>query len=130
MEYIDGEDLASLLKRIGRLPADKALDIARQIAAGLAAAHNRGVLHRDLKPANIMLDGPGIHTFVVRLVTGDGRVVQRSVTWTADSTYPAKTRSRLGPWSPSTGLGNRKVDVARAQRESVPQLIFTSAGSK
>ena len=59
MEYIDGEDLASLLKRIGRLPADKALDIARQIAAGLAAAHNRGVLHRDLKPANIMLDGRG-----------------------------------------------------------------------
>ena len=59
MEYIDGEDLASLLKRIGRLPPDKALDIARQIAAGLAAAHNRGVLHRDLKPANIMLDGRG-----------------------------------------------------------------------
>ena len=59
MEYIDGEDLASLLKRIGRLPADKALDITRQIAAGLAAAHNRGVLHRDLKPANIMLDGRG-----------------------------------------------------------------------
>ena len=59
MEYIDGEDLASLLTRIGRLPADKALDIARQIAAGLAAAHHRGVLHRDLKPANIMLDGRG-----------------------------------------------------------------------
>ncbi|HZM95002.1 MAG TPA: serine/threonine-protein kinase [Vicinamibacterales bacterium] len=59
MEYIDGEDLASLLKRIGRLPADKALDIARQIAAGVAAAHNRGVLHRDLKPSNIMLDGRG-----------------------------------------------------------------------
>jgi serine/threonine protein kinase len=59
MEYIDGEDLASLLLRIGRLPADKALDIARQICAGLAAAHERGVLHRDLKPANVMLDGRG-----------------------------------------------------------------------
>ncbi len=59
MEYIDGEDLASLLKRIGRLPPDKALDIARQICAGLAAAHDRGVLHRDLKPANVMLDGRG-----------------------------------------------------------------------
>jgi serine/threonine protein kinase len=59
MEYIDGEDLASLLRRIGRLPADKALDIARQICAGLAAAHDRGVLHRDLKPANVMLDGRG-----------------------------------------------------------------------
>jgi serine/threonine-protein kinase len=59
MEYVDGEDLSSLLRRIGRLPEDKALDIARQICAGLAAAHERGVLHRDLKPANIMLDGTG-----------------------------------------------------------------------
>lgn len=59
MEYIDGEDLASLLRRIGRLPQDKAIEIARQICAGLAAAHSKGVLHRDLKPANIMLDGRG-----------------------------------------------------------------------
>jgi hypothetical protein len=59
MEYVDGEDLASLIRRIGRLPEDKAVEIARQICAGLAAAHDRGVIHRDLKPANIMLDGTG-----------------------------------------------------------------------
>ncbi|MBI5866274.1 MAG: protein kinase [Planctomycetes bacterium] len=59
MEYIDGEDLASLLRRIGRLPRDKAIEIARQICAGVAAAHERGILHRDLKPANVMIDGRG-----------------------------------------------------------------------
>jgi serine/threonine-protein kinase len=59
MEYVDGEDLASLLKRIGRLPPDKATDVARRICAGLAAAHEKGVLHRDLKPANVMLDREG-----------------------------------------------------------------------
>src|SRR5262252_5975422 len=59
MEYIDGEDLASLLRRIGRLPADKATEFARKLCAGVAAAHAQGVLHRDLKPANIMIDGRG-----------------------------------------------------------------------
>jgi len=59
MEYIDGENLASLLRRIGRIPQDKALQIARQLCAGLSAAHDKGVLHRDLKPANVMIDGRG-----------------------------------------------------------------------
>ena len=59
MEYVDGEDLASLLRRIGRLPSDKAAETARRLCAGLAAAHEKGVLHRDLKPANVMIDGRG-----------------------------------------------------------------------
>src|SRR5437763_2871964 len=59
MEYVDGEDLSTLLRRIGRLPQDKAIDISRQLCAGLAVAHDHGVLHRDLKPANVMLDDRG-----------------------------------------------------------------------
>jgi serine/threonine-protein kinase len=59
MEYVDGEDLSTLLRRIGRFSQDRAIELARQICAGLAAAHDRGVVHRDLKPANIMLDGSG-----------------------------------------------------------------------
>jgi serine/threonine-protein kinase len=59
MEFVDGEDLASLLRRIGRLPEDRAIQIARQICAGLAAAHKQGILHRDLKPGNVMIDGRG-----------------------------------------------------------------------
>jgi serine/threonine protein kinase len=59
MEYVDGENLSALLRRIGRLPNDTALEMARKLCAGLAAAHDKGVLHRDLKPANIMIDGRG-----------------------------------------------------------------------
>ncbi len=59
MEYVQGEDLSSLLRRIGRIPGDKALELARQICAGVAAAHDKGVLHRDLKPSNLLIDGEG-----------------------------------------------------------------------
>src|SRR5262245_51981943 len=79
MEYVDGEDLASLLRRIGRIPHDKAIEIARQICAGLAAAHERGVLHRDLKPANVMLDGDGqvrITDFGLASAVGDASAVR------------------------------------------------------
>jgi serine/threonine-protein kinase len=60
MEFISGEELASVLKRFGRLPADKATEIARQICAGLDAAHRQGIVHRDLKPANVMIDAEGV----------------------------------------------------------------------
>ncbi len=59
MEYIDGEDLATLLRRIGRLPSEKAVEIARGICGGLEAVHDQGILHRDLKPANLMIDDRG-----------------------------------------------------------------------
>jgi tetratricopeptide (TPR) repeat protein len=60
MELVEGEDLASLIRRVGRLPSEKVVDIARQLCAGLAAAHSRRVLHRDLKPANVLIDNNGL----------------------------------------------------------------------
>ena len=54
-EYIDGEDLGTLLEREGQLPIGRAVHIARQVATGLAVAHAAGVVHRDLKPENVML---------------------------------------------------------------------------
>ena len=59
MEFIDGEDLASLLRRAGRLSSEKTVQIARELCAGLGAAHDHGVLHRDLKPSNIVIDADG-----------------------------------------------------------------------
>lgn len=59
MEFVDGDDLSATIKRFGRLAGDRALKLAREICAGLASAHEQGVLHRDLKPANILIDGRG-----------------------------------------------------------------------
>jgi len=59
MELVDGEDLAALVRRVGRLPSEKVNDIARQLCGGLAAAHAQGVLHRDLKPGNVLIDNQG-----------------------------------------------------------------------
>jgi serine/threonine-protein kinase len=59
MEFIDGDDLSSLLKRIGRLPSERAIEIARQLCVGLSAIHHAGILHRDFKPANVIIDGNG-----------------------------------------------------------------------
>jgi tetratricopeptide (TPR) repeat protein len=59
MELVKGEDLAAFLRRVGRLPSEKVVDIARQLCGGVAAAHAQGVLHRDLKPANVLIDNDG-----------------------------------------------------------------------
>ena len=83
MEYIDGEDLKGLLRRIGRLPSHKGIEIAQQLCAGLAAAHDKGVIHRDLKPANIMIDGRGqvrITDFGLAKLAADGREGDRAGT--------------------------------------------------
>ncbi|HEX6202705.1 MAG TPA: serine/threonine-protein kinase [Thermoanaerobaculia bacterium] len=101
MEYVDGEDLASLLRRIGRLPREKAVDVARQLCAGLAAAHEQGVLHRDLKPANVMIDGRGrvrIADFgLAAPLGGDGEGADRAAGHGGTPGYMAPEQLAGGP---------------------------------
>ncbi|MGE5815895.1 MAG: protein kinase domain-containing protein, partial [Acidobacteriota bacterium] len=59
MPFIEGEDLADILKREGKLPVPRVMALARTIVSGLAAAHEAGIVHRDLKPANIMVEKSG-----------------------------------------------------------------------
>ena len=59
MPFIEGQSLAASLTAARKLPVPDALKIAKQVAAGLAAAHEAGVVHRDLKPENVMLDREG-----------------------------------------------------------------------
>ncbi len=59
MPFVEGEDLATILKRDGKLSVPRVMKIARSVASGLLAAHEAGVVHRDLKPANIMVNADG-----------------------------------------------------------------------
>ncbi len=76
MEFVEGEDLRTILTREGKLPPKEAVNIMRQSCSGLQAAHAEGVIHRDLKPSNIMRDGSGrvvIMDFgLAKTVQGDG----------------------------------------------------------
>jgi serine/threonine-protein kinase len=65
MEYIDGTDLAHLVKKRGRLSVAAACNYARQVALGLEHAHTRGLIHRDIKPSNLLLAG---ETGVVKIL--------------------------------------------------------------
>jgi serine/threonine protein kinase/tetratricopeptide (TPR) repeat protein len=70
MEFVEGETLDDLLKRCGRLEVKLALEIATQVAAGLAAVHKKKLVHRDIKPSNIMVcmeDGAAVAAKIIDL---------------------------------------------------------------
>ena len=100
MEYIDGEDLASLLRRIGRVPTDKALQMTHSLCAGLAAAHQKGILHRDLKPGNVMIDG-----------SGHVRITDFGLAGLAEQIQPGEIRSGTPLYMAPEQLAGREVSV-------------------
>ena len=70
MEFVEGETLENLIKRSGRLEVKLALEIATQVAAGLAAVHKQNLVHRDIKPTNIMVsfeEGGGVMVKIIDL---------------------------------------------------------------
>jgi serine/threonine protein kinase/class 3 adenylate cyclase len=105
MELVEGESLSAKLSRSGALQLSEAMDIARQICAGLHEAHAQGIVHRDLKPANVMIDRSG----TVKIMDfGIARMVQRDgpMTGTIVGTpeYMAPEQAEMKPVSPSTDI--------------------------
>ena len=105
MEFVEGDSLLSRLYRVGALPLNEAVEIIRQIGAGLREAHAQGIVHRDLKPANIMLDRNG----TVKIMDfGIAKMVQREgpMTGTIVGTpaYMAPEQAELKPVGPCTDI--------------------------
>src|SRR5258708_5194206 len=105
MEFVEGESLSSRLNRAGLVPWNEALEIARQICAGLHEAHAQGIVHRRLKPANIMLHRTGtvkIMDFgIARMVQRDGPMTGTIVGTPA---YMAPEQAELKPVSSCTDI--------------------------
>ena len=98
MEYVSGQDLKGLIKQMGALPTGQALSIAKQIAEGLAEAHDLGVINRDLKPQNIMVDGEGnakIMDFgIARSLRAVGMTAAGSLVGTPDYMSPEQVEGK------------------------------------
>ena len=97
LEYIRGTTLRALLDERGTLSAGRSTKIARQLAAGLGAAHDAGVVHRDVKPANVMLV-EGTSDFVKLIDFGFAKVEVSRLSATGDDDPEA-------PRTPLTGIG-------------------------
>jgi serine/threonine protein kinase len=114
MEYVSGEDLKSTILRLGQISMGKALIIAKQICAGLAAAHQLGIVHRDLKPHNIMIDR-----------AGNVRIMDFGIAWSAKSRGLTESGAIIGTpeyMSPEQALGD-EVDI-RSDIYSLGVVLF------
>ena len=98
MEYVEGEDLKSLISKKGKLSKERVLSIGKQVCEGLAVAHRLGVVHRDLKPQNIMIDESGnakIMDFgIARSVEAEGVTEAGMIIGTPDYISPEQAEGK------------------------------------
>jgi serine/threonine-protein kinase len=133
MEYVEGETLHKLLRREGTLPVKRAVGLLRQIADGVEAAHNIGILHRDLKPANIFLmkTGRSGDGFIKVGDFGLAKIVSRTVT-DISSNATASSRGIIGTpefMSPEQMQPESGVD-ARADLYALGTIAYLMLGGK
>ncbi len=119
LELVEGETLAARIRR-GALPVDDALEVCKQIAEALEAAHNNGIVHRDLKPGNVMVKADGtvkvLDFGLAKVLTGDSGALAAnpdSPTITADYTRPGLVLGTAPYMSPEQARG-RPLDPVRA----------------
>ena len=104
MPFVEGEELATIIRRQDKLPIERIMKIARGLATGLEAAHAAGVVHRDLKPANIMVDK-----------NDDAMIMDFGI---ARSTGGRGGADRCASGAATDGLGRRPDDGRRGRRHS------------
>jgi serine/threonine-protein kinase len=121
MELLEGSSLAARMKAHGRLAIPTAVDIARQVAEALAAAHAAGIVHRDLKPDNIFLVPDGDRDRVVLL------------DWGSRSSAASAPRSPVRARSPARCSGRRSTcprSSARVAARSTTAATCTRSASR
>ncbi|MBC7226823.1 MAG: Stk1 family PASTA domain-containing Ser/Thr kinase, partial [Thermoflexales bacterium] len=104
MEYVEGEDLKSLIRRVGRLSVEQAVDIAYQIAAGVGHAHKMGIIHCDIKPQNVLVTAEGmvkVTDFGIARALSESGLTDPEVVW-GSPTY----------FSPEQAAGERPVPAS------------------
>ncbi len=104
MEYVEGEDLKSLIRRVGRLSVEQAVDIAYQMAAGVGHAHKMGIIHCDIKPQNVLVTSEGmvkVTDFGIARALSESGLTDPEVVW-GSPTY----------FSPEQAAGERPVPAS------------------